>query len=298
MTLDTHVPLDYVRRESGLYVPPSKRRRYARPIGVDLFAGAGGFSLGFESAGFHVVAALEFDYYAALTYTTNLARWGHLQFHFDTPEREKGFEKYLLKAMKSAEQANKSSNPRPPMHRMPLAGTGWISSHPEAGGCEHFWIADARNVKGPEILDALGVEKGEIDVVFGGPPCQGFSLGGKRNVVDPRNSLVFEFARLVVELMPKALVMENVPGILSMQTPDGVPVLDALAQILKDGGFAGYDALRKALGGAPNAKAVHRGAKTHSDMRRDDKEAGREWQDEDDEAANDERQLSLLEVGS
>ncbi|MBE9126863.1 MULTISPECIES: DNA cytosine methyltransferase [unclassified Coleofasciculus] len=52
-----------------------------------------------------------------------------------------------------------------------------------------------------------------IDLVFGGPPCQGFSLMGKRQVDDPRNSLVFEFCRLVKELQPRYFVMENVPGL-------------------------------------------------------------------------------------
>ncbi|HAG84969.1 MAG TPA: DNA (cytosine-5-)-methyltransferase, partial [Cyanobacteria bacterium UBA12227] len=55
----------------------------------------------------------------------------------------------------------------------------------------------------------------EIDVVFGGPPCQGFSLIGKRVLDDPRNSLVFHFARLVLELQPKFFVMENVRGMAS-----------------------------------------------------------------------------------
>jgi DNA (cytosine-5)-methyltransferase 1 len=54
---------------------------------------------------------------------------------------------------------------------------------------------------------------GEIDVIFGGPPCQGFSTMGKRLIDDTRNSLVFHFYRLVKELRPRYFVMENVPGI-------------------------------------------------------------------------------------
>jgi DNA (cytosine-5)-methyltransferase 1 len=49
-------------------------------------------------------------------------------------------------------------------------------------------------------------------VVFGGPPCQGFSLIGKRNLHDDRNDLIFHFYRLVMELNPRYFVMENVPG--------------------------------------------------------------------------------------
>ena len=62
-------------------------------------------------------------------------------------------------------------------------------------------------------LGGLGAEE-QIDVVFGGPPCQGFSAIGKRDVQDPRNALIFEFFRLVAELKPKYFVMENVAGLL------------------------------------------------------------------------------------
>lgn len=53
---------------------------------------------------------------------------------------------------------------------------------------------------------------GDLDVVFGGPPCQGFSFIGKRLIDDKRNQLVFHFLRLVSELRPRYFVMENVPG--------------------------------------------------------------------------------------
>lgn len=65
--------------------------------------------------------------------------------------------------------------------------------------------------------------------------------------MDPRNSLVFEWARLVVEMLPKTCVMENVPGIVTMVTPEGLPVLDVLARILEDGGMGPQDALRNML---------------------------------------------------
>jgi len=54
-------------------------------------------------------------------------------------------------------------------------------------------------------------------VVLGGPPCQGFSVAGKRDPNDPRNKLFREFVRVVDELKPDYFVMENVPGILTMQ---------------------------------------------------------------------------------
>jgi DNA (cytosine-5)-methyltransferase 1 len=53
----------------------------------------------------------------------------------------------------------------------------------------------------------------EIDVIIGGPPCQGFSMIGKRNMEDPRNLLLLQFCRLIVELSPKYFVIENVSGL-------------------------------------------------------------------------------------
>lgn len=58
----------------------------------------------------------------------------------------------------------------------------------------------------------------EVDVIIGGPPCQGFSMMGKRNLDDPRSSLVAEFVRLIKEIRPKAFVMENVPGMMLGKT--------------------------------------------------------------------------------
>ncbi len=55
----------------------------------------------------------------------------------------------------------------------------------------------------------------EVDLLFGGPPCQGFSQMGLRDSKDIRSTLVFDFIRIVQELQPRAFVMENVPGLLS-----------------------------------------------------------------------------------
>lgn len=57
----------------------------------------------------------------------------------------------------------------------------------------------------------------DIDIMAGGPPCQGFSIIGQRNIDDPRNRLFREFLRLVQAIQPKAFIMENVFGLLSMQ---------------------------------------------------------------------------------
>lgn len=55
------------------------------------------------------------------------------------------------------------------------------------------------------------------NIVFGGPPCQGFSVAGLRNADDPRNKLFHEYIRIVRHLQPEFVVMENVPGILTME---------------------------------------------------------------------------------
>jgi DNA (cytosine-5)-methyltransferase 1 len=71
---------------------------------------------------------------------------------------------------------------------------------------------DVREMTGEEIRRRAGLNGRSIDVVVGGPPCQGFSLIGQRVLDDPRNELVFHFVRLVTELKPKAFVFENVAG--------------------------------------------------------------------------------------
>ena len=76
---------------------------------------------------------------------------------------------------------------------------------------------DLRSISTRKIKQVI-TEK--VDVVIGGPPCQGFSLANKnRNKVkhDPRNELFYEFVRVVTDIQPKAFVMENVKGLLSMQ---------------------------------------------------------------------------------
>jgi DNA (cytosine-5)-methyltransferase 1 len=123
-----------------------------RPIGVDLFAGAGGMSLGFERAGFDVVAAVEID-----------------PIHCA-------------------------------VHEFNFPNTSII--------CRSVVDLD-----GIEIRERAGIGTRDIDVVFGGAPCQGFSMIGKRVLDDPRNSLVQHFVRLVHELQPKFFVFENVKGL-------------------------------------------------------------------------------------
>jgi DNA (cytosine-5)-methyltransferase 1 len=124
----------------------------ARPIGVDLFAGAGGMSLGFEQAGFNVAAAVEYDPIHCATH------------EFNFPDC--------------------------------------------AAICRSVADVDAAYIRRNSV-----VGDADVDVLFGGAPCQGFSMIGKRALDDPRNSLVYHFVRLVVELRAKYFVFENVRGL-------------------------------------------------------------------------------------
>lgn len=65
-----------------------------------------------------------------------------------------------------------------------------------------------------ECLSFAGIQSGELDVLDGSPPCQGFSTAGKRIINDPRNQLFREYVRLLRGLRPKAFVMENVSGMI------------------------------------------------------------------------------------
>lgn len=94
-----------------------------------------------------------------------------------------------------------------------LAASTYRTNHPEV----RHWRIDIRKLSGRRLLQELGLKRGELDLLAGCPPCQGFSsmrrLNGKRRVRDDQNDLVFEYLRLVRSLRPKALMMENVPGL-------------------------------------------------------------------------------------
>lgn len=75
---------------------------------------------------------------------------------------------------------------------------------------------DITLVDAETIMKKAGCKEGEIDVIIGGPPCQGFSLSGKRMIDDPRNKLYKSFVSLVEQIQPKVFVMENVPGLIRL----------------------------------------------------------------------------------
>ena len=79
--------------------------------------------------------------------------------------------------------------------------------------------------------------KGKVDVIIAGPPCQGFSMSGKRDPSDERNTLFEEVIRVSSIIMPKIIVMENVVGLLSMKTPDGHMIRDIILKRFKDIGY-------------------------------------------------------------
>lgn len=123
-----------------------------KPIGVDLFAGAGGLSLGFEQAGFDVVAAVEIDPVHCAVHKFNFPRSAVIPRSVD-------------------------------------------------------------GLTGDEIRRLAGIGHRRVDCVFGGAPCQGFSLIGHRVLDDPRNRLVLDFVRIVRELDAQTFVFENVKGL-------------------------------------------------------------------------------------
>lgn len=87
-------------------------------------------------------------------------------------------------------------------------------------------------------IEAWKQKFGNVDVIIGGPPCQGFSLSGKRRTDDPRNSLFQHYLRVVEQIQPKVAVLENVRLLTSMRFPDGSLVATAIRE-----GFAskGYE---------------------------------------------------------
>jgi len=131
---------------------------------IDLFSGAGGISVGLESAGFDVLFANDIDAAAAATHRRNFP---------STP----------------------------------------------------FLCGDVRALNAQIIRKQTKLRTGDLDLLIGGPPCQGFSIIGARESTDPRNVLFREFLRIASELKPRCLVIENVPG---LATLDGGPVLNAI----------------------------------------------------------------------
>lgn len=86
-------------------------------------------------------------------------------------------------------------------------------NHPEAWGDTD----DIEKVDPAKVRTRLGIQKGALDVLVGGPPCQGFSINAPdRFLTDPRNKLFKDYLRFLEEFEPKTFLFENVPGLLSL----------------------------------------------------------------------------------
>ena len=111
--------------------------------------------------------------------------------------------------------------------RSPMVQETYVNRHQQLGLEEgvdtHFELADIKELTSERIFEVINnlrygniFEPGDIDVIFGGPPCQGFSRLGKRDASDPRNMLFHEYLRIIRDVRPRYVVMENVTGILDM----------------------------------------------------------------------------------
>lgn len=93
--------------------------------------------------------------------------------------------------------------------------------------------ADIRELNADSVLHRIGLNPGELDMLLGGPPCQGFSSAGVKAGDDPRNSLLSHYIRLLEGIRPKWFVMENVEGLLT--NDGGSHVRDAVVAFLEAG---------------------------------------------------------------
>lgn len=274
----------YRRTKSGLIIPAHVTEKRDRPTAFSFFAGCGGMDLGFIQAGFEIVGANEYDPVASLMYLTNLGSYP-VQIHYiegaaDKERLNTACERYIFGIKgKGKNKGNRLPVDRyPPEHDTPfglynkvgsiLAGIGYIKHHPEQAPVRNFWFGDIRKLKGQYILNALGMKPGDLDCVCGGPPCQGFSQAGKQNIADPRNNLVYEYGRMIVELQPKTFVMEEVPAIINFMDPDGIPVLDKFAMIISEGGYGKWEQIKKGMlmqaGSAAGLKSMRGNARLKS----------------------------------
>jgi DNA (cytosine-5)-methyltransferase 1 len=129
----------------------------------------------------------------------------------------------------------------------------YMNRHNQLGYKTKFICEDIRKFSKKSNLEKF-LEETEIDVVCGGPPCQGFSLAGKRDKNDPRNMLFSNYIRVIRNVKPKYFVMENVEGILSMKfdifkgIKNKIYENKTVAEILKDEFFQiGYHVEHKVL---------------------------------------------------
>jgi len=114
----------------------------------------------------------------------------------------------------------------------------------------NYIVKDIKELSSEELF--INYKKEDIDVIIGGPPCQGFSTLGKRFIDDPRNKLFKEYVRIVNDIRPKFFVMENVSGILNME--NGNVLKNILSSFQEIGYKVEYRLLNAAEYGVPQLR--------------------------------------------
>ncbi|MCQ4141515.1 DNA cytosine methyltransferase [Chryseobacterium sp. EO14] len=158
---------------------------------IDLFAGASGMSEGFVNAGFNPIAHIEMNQEACLTIKTRAA------YHYLKSKKKIKIYYSYIKGEISREELYKNV----PEEILDSVINVEI---------------DDNSIR--DIFKKLSLQKQNIDLIIGGPPCQAYSLLGRHqeNIEnDPRNKLYIQYGRFLKEFNPKAFVFENVPGLLS-----------------------------------------------------------------------------------
>ena len=97
---------------------------------------------------------------------------------------------------------------------IPVYAQTYKLNHPAAS----VITADIRSLDADKVRNDLNIERGELDLIAGGPPCQGFSINAPiRSTLDRRNHLFKEYLRFVAAFAPRAILIENVPGLVSFE---------------------------------------------------------------------------------
>ena len=162
---------------------------------ISLFTGIGGFDLGLHAAGFESRVMIEM---APECCATLKANW-----HWEE-----------LKKRQNGKMVDGKFVPTGPLWKNKAEMKRDITWYQER---EPVIIQkDIRTVTTKEILEAADLTAGECSVMSGGPPCQGFSIANtKRTIDDPRNMAFKEYVRIVREALPRMMILENVPGMIS-----------------------------------------------------------------------------------
>jgi len=181
---------------------------------ADFFCGCGGLSLGFINAGLKCISAMDIAPDALWTYWYNLCYngWSHFWVDQGNPN--------LKRIVKNKMWDNgKTSNVLFP-NGIP---DNWLSPKiKKPMPCMNVFMYSIMDIEPEDWMDMCGVRPGDVNIFAGGPPCQGFSsCNHNRNVLDERNQLPMRFIYYCKVCKPKFVLMENVPGILTLGKKKG-----------------------------------------------------------------------------